>query len=90
MLKKIFKFIGVLLLLGIIAFGVAYYLYNEPLPTGESGPEADALANRMLEALNHKNYKNTAIIEWSFRGGSHTYKWNKQNNEVSVSWDDYR
>ncbi|MGB3143330.1 MAG: hypothetical protein WBB24_04420 [Maribacter sp.] len=90
MLKKIFKFIGVLLLLGIIAFGVVYYLYNEPLPTGKSGPEADALANRMLEALNHKNYKNTAVVEWSFRGGSHTYKWNKQNNEVSVSWDDYR
>jgi len=90
MLKKIFKFVGVLFLLGIIAFGVAYYLYNEPLPSGESGPEADALANRMLEALNHKNYKNTDIIEWSFRGGSHTYKWNKQNNEVSISWDDYR
>ena len=88
-LKKIFKFFGILLLLGIIAFGVVYYLYNEPLPTGESGPEADALANRMLDALNYNNYKNTAILEWSFRGGSHSYQWNKQKNEVSVSWDDY-
>ena len=44
MIKKLFKFIGLLALVLAIGYGVLYYLYNEPLPTGESGPEADALA----------------------------------------------
>ena len=70
-----------------IGYGVLYYLYNEPLPTGESGPEADALAYRMLDALNYKNYNNTNVLEWSFRGDHH-YKWDRRKEIVSVSWDD--
>ena len=54
MIKKLFKFIGLLLLLAILGFGALYYFYNQPVPTGEPGPEADALAYRMLEALDYK------------------------------------
>ena len=87
MIKKLFKFIGLLALVLAIGYGVLYYLYNEPLPTGESGPEADALAYRMLDALNYKNYNNTNVLEWSFRGDHH-YKWDRRKEIVSVSWDD--
>ena len=87
MIKKLFKFIGILALVLAIGYGVLYYLYNEPLPTGESGPEADALAYRMLDALNYKNYNNTNVLEWSFRGDHH-YKWDRRKEIVSVSWDD--
>ncbi|MDF4222137.1 hypothetical protein PXC01_11110 [Maribacter sp. M208] len=86
MIKKLFKLIGILFLLGLIGYGILYYLYNEPLPTGESGPEADALAYRMLDALNFKNYNNTKILEWSFRDDHH-YKWNREKEIVTVSWD---
>ncbi|WP_036154782.1 hypothetical protein [Maribacter forsetii] len=87
MLKKLFKLLGILILLAIISYGVLYYLYNEPLPTGESGPEADALAYRMFDALNYKNYNNTKVLEWSFRGDHH-YIWNREKEIVTVSWDD--
>lgn len=87
MIKKLFKFIGILALVLAIGYGVLYYLYNEPLPTGESGPEADALAYIMLDALNYKNYNNTNVLEWSFRG-DHYYKWDRRKEIVSVSWDD--
>ncbi|WP_405414428.1 hypothetical protein [Maribacter sp. Asnod1-A12] len=87
MLKKLFKLLCILILLAIIGYGVLYYLYNEPLPTGESGPEADALAYRMFDALNYKNYNNTKVLEWSFRGDHH-YIWNKEKEIVTVSWDD--
>jgi len=90
MLKKLFKIFGILVLLALLGFGIAYYLYNEPLPTGESGPEADALAFRMLDALNYKNYQNTNIIEWSFNGGDHQYLWNKEKEQVDVSWGNYK
>ena len=86
MLKKLFKFLGIVILLLIIAYGVLYYLYNKPIPTGESGPEADALAYRMLDALNYKDFNNTKILEWSFRGDHH-YKWDKEKEIVTVSWD---
>ncbi|APQ19103.1 hypothetical protein [Maribacter hydrothermalis] len=87
MIKKLFKILAVLVLLIIICFGVLYYLYNKPIPTGLAGPEADALAYRMLDALEYKKYNNTKIIEWSFRG-DHTYKWDKEKFTVHVSWDD--
>ncbi|WP_396634332.1 hypothetical protein [Maribacter sp. R86514] len=87
MLKKLFKLLGILFLLAAIGYGILYYLYNEPLPTGESGPEADALAYRMFDALNYKNYNNTKVLEWSFRGDHH-YIWNREKEIVTVSWDD--
>ncbi len=89
MLTKLFRYLlGVLLAL-LLVFGILFFLYDKPLPNGESGPEADALAQRMLEALNAKNYEKAALVEWSFRGGSHNYKWNKQKQIVNVSWSDY-
>ena len=86
MLKKLFKLLGILIILAFISYGVLYYLYNKPIPTGESGPEADALAYRMLDALNYKNFDNTKILEWSFRGDHH-YKWDKEKEIVTVTWD---
>ncbi|WP_299010280.1 hypothetical protein [uncultured Tenacibaculum sp.] len=85
-MKKLFKILGVLLLVGAILLAVFYFKNNESLPTGKQGPEADALATKMLEALNYEAYKDTRFIEWSFRG-KHFYKWDKQKNIVEVSWD---
>ncbi len=85
-MKKIFKILGVVLLIGIIALTVLYFSNNEKLPKGKEGPEADALATKMLNALNYDAYKNTRFLEWSFRG-KHFYKWDKKENIVEVSWD---
>ncbi|MEP2280567.1 hypothetical protein [Maribacter sp.] len=82
-----FKLLGILILLAAIGYGILYYLYNEPIPVGESGPEADALAYRMFDALNYKNYNNTKVLEWSFRG-DHNYKWDREKEIVTVSWGD--
>ncbi|MGG6231295.1 hypothetical protein [Tenacibaculum sp. SDUM215027] len=85
-MKKLFKVIGALLLIGAIALTVVYFTSNESLPKGEQGPKADALATKMLKALNYEAYKNTRFIEWSFRG-KHFYKWDKKEDIVEVSWD---
>ncbi|CAL2103151.1 conserved protein of unknown function [Tenacibaculum sp. 190130A14a] len=86
-MKKLFKFLGILLLLIIIVIGAVYFINNEKLPEGKQGAEADALATKMLTALNFENYKNTEVLEWSFRGAHH-YKWVKSENMVIVKWDD--
>ncbi len=86
-MKKFFKVIGILLLLIIGVLTFLYFKYDEALPTGKQGEEADALANKMLVALKHEAYQNTEILEWSFRG-KHFYTWYKQENKVTVAWND--
>jgi hypothetical protein len=86
-MKKFLKILGVIILL-IVGFGVVYYfINNEDLPQGTKGKEADALAIKMFNALNHENFENTEVIEWNFRN-VHFYKWYKQKNIVEVSWDE--
>jgi hypothetical protein len=88
-MKKLFKFIGIILLLLIVAGGLYYFINNKPLPKGKQGKEADALATKMLNALNSDAYKNTEVLKWSFRG-EHTYRWYKQENIVHISWANYK
>ncbi len=85
--KKILKILAGLLVLGVLAFGILYVIYNEPLPEGKSGPRAEALAQKMLNAINYEAYQNTRFLEWSFAGGSHRYKWDKANGKVEVNWN---
>jgi len=85
-MKKVLKLIGSFLALLLVGVTIFYFIYNESIPEGTKGKEADALATKMLKALNYEAYKNTEVIEWSFRG-EHFYKWNKSENTVIVSWE---
>ena len=88
-MKKILKFLGIgigVLLLATILFGVAIH---ESLPEGEKGSNADALAQKMLDALNHDAYQKTGFLEWSYQGGRNQYKWDKAMGRCTVNWDDY-
>lgn len=88
MIKKLAIWIGGLLAL-FIAIGVGVYLaYDKPLPTGQEGPEAEALADKMLEALNYEAYQKLNTIQWTFYR-NHTFIWNKKDNIVTAKWDDY-
>ncbi len=89
MLRKILKVLGIIMAILVIAFIAVYAIYNEKLPEGRAGSDADALAQKMLSTLNHEKYNNTRFLEWSFQGGAHLYKWDKQKRKVEVSWDDY-
>ena len=61
-MKKVLKIIGVavgtLLLVGLITG----WILHEHLPKGASGTEADALAHKMLKALNYDAYKSTRYL----------------------------
>lgn len=89
--KRILKIIaGVIIfftLPSLLFFGFLYLKYNEDLPSGTKGQEADILASKMLEALNEEAYLNTDYLEWTFKG-SHHYKWYKTDSSCEVSWDE--
>ena len=84
-MKKFLKIIGTLLLLLIASGVILFMVKNEALPSGEKGKSADALATKMLQAINSDAYNNAEVLEWSFRN-EHHYKWFKKQNSVSVSW----
>ncbi|QHI34940.1 hypothetical protein IMCC3317_02850 [Kordia antarctica] len=89
MIKKIFKILGKLavgiIVILLLLFTFVYFKYNESLPKGVEGAEADALATKMLVALKHEEYKNTRYLSWTFPGGHH-YVWDKDQHKVDVSW----
>lgn len=79
--------LGILLL--ILYFGYLYIRYNEDIPSGESGPMADALAVKMLESLDHEAYQQTSYLEWTFKS-KHHYKWYRSSGYCEVMWKDYK
>lgn len=88
-LKKIFKIAaGIIVFFTLpclLLFGFLYFKYNEDLPEGIPGKEADALAYKMLEALDYEAFKNTNHIEWTFKKRRH-YELDKVNNVCEVYW----
>lgn len=87
-LKKILLRLAIAVVGLLIVATVAVKIASEPLPEGVSGAEADALARRMLQSLNHEAYLTTDVIYFSFSG--HNYAWNKAENRVVVRWSSHR
>ncbi len=91
--KKTFKIIaGIIVFItlpSLLFIGFLYFKYDEDLPNGQQGVEAEALAVKMLDALDFTAYKKTNYIEWTFRN-KHHYKWEKDKNICTVYWKDYK
>lgn len=64
------------------------YVLSESKPTGTSGPEADALAKKMLVAINIEAWDTTGLVLWTFRDANR-YVWDRKRDFVKVSWDDH-
>ena len=80
--------LALILFLGLSLAGL-YYSYNQELPQGTQGVEADRLAKKMLDAMNYDAYKELDYIAWTFssRGRVRSYKWNKSQGRCKVLWD---
>ncbi|MEM6524861.1 MAG: hypothetical protein AAGF85_03985 [Bacteroidota bacterium] len=80
-------------LYGILALPIliiaGYFAVNERLPYGETGPEAEALADKILSAVNIQGWDSIVAIKWTFRN-SHHYLWDKKRNLVEAKWDEKR
>lgn len=57
------------------------------IPQGAPGPQAEALAQHILEQMNYEAWQNnTRAVSWSFPGG-HRHFWDKSRGLVRVEWD---
>lgn len=86
-MKKRLRILGIVFLLLIVGLFTFYLVKNESLPEGQSGTEADAMAQKMLTAMNKTAWDSTKTVSWTFRG-SHHYTWDREEHLVTVKWGD--
>lgn len=63
------------------------FIMNKPLPKGSSGPEADALARKMVSAVNDTAWDQVNVISWDFVGGV-KHLWDRKRMLDRVQWSD--
>ncbi len=80
-LKGILIALSVIILIPLIGM----ILLNERLPEGNEGSEADALARKMMTAINQEAWDETGVISWRF-AGIHEYLWDRDRDYARVSW----
>lgn len=85
-LKRLLIFGGGFVLLLVIGLVVFIRVQSKPLPQGQVGEEADALAQEMLAWVNHDAWQNTGAIQWNF-DDRQTHLWDKQRHLARVRWD---
>ena len=84
-MKKIFKIIGYVLLILVVILTAAFFKYNEKRPAGIKGEKAEALAQKMMQAVNKAAWDSTNIISWTSRAGN-TLLWDKKRQLVQIEW----
>ncbi len=84
---KWLKRLGVLLLIIVAILAILFFMYNEPKPDSQKGAEADALATKMLNAIDKTGWDSTTYVQWTFKG-MHSFLWDKKRHFVKVTWGD--
>lgn len=84
-MKKIFKIIGLSILILIMAILAFSYFTSKPLPEGKKGIQAELLTDKIQEAINQKAWDSTTAVSFTFMGNHH-YLWDKKSNLVQVQW----
>lgn len=86
-MKKLLKWalmgIGILVAIGTISV----LFLSQKYPEGNSPAKADALAGKMMEALDKDGWDSLKYLSWNF-ADRQSYIWDKQGNKAIVKWDD--
>jgi hypothetical protein len=86
-IKNILKILVGIVILLVAGFFILKAIYSKDLPQGVKGPEAEQLAQKMLDAINYAAFDTLPYVTWSFRG-EHHYVYDKTNNTARISWGD--
>jgi len=79
--------LGAAIVLTVIAGAllVTAVVVHEPRPSGVEGPEADALASRIEEAVDLDAWARTGAVRWTF-AGRNRHLWDRQRELAQVHW----
>lgn len=88
-LVKVLKVLGIVLLSFLLIGLVAKLTLDKPLPKGEEGIKAEALAQKMLIAINDDAWQKLEAVKWNF-DNRHKLLWDKKRHLAKIEWDNYR
>lgn len=88
-MKKFLKWSGIVILGIVILLFVTGWILSEPLPEGKNGSEADALAEKILTAIDQPAWDTTNYVSWNF-GDRHHLLWDRDRKLVQVEWPDHK
>ena len=88
-IRRSLRFLGITALILVLIAGIGYLVLNKSMPEGQEGPEAEAMADKIMEAVNADAWDDLNLIAWTFRG-AHSFVWDQKRNLVEVKWDDNR
>ncbi len=84
--KWVLGILGALIL--ILVAGI--WILSEPMPEGVEGPEADLMAERMMDAVNHEAWDTTEAVSWTFEAVEpHQHLWDRKRHFAKVCWSNY-
>jgi len=88
-MRKILKILAIIIAVLIVGLFALKFALSEKMPKGEQGAAADALAQKMLTAINKPAWDSTGVVQWRFHGrGDHDFLWDRTRNWVQVKWDE--
>jgi len=85
--KRVLLILGIFVLTIGVLFVSAYIFYDQPLPLGHQGKDAEKLAEMMEQSVGLENWKETGAIEWTF-ADSINHLWDRKRNFARVRWDE--
>lgn len=86
-MRRFIKVLFLVLLAFGLTLGIGLRLAHSPLPKGTPGPEADALARRMLESIDDGAWQHTGAVSWDF-DGRQQHLWDRTRQLARVRFDD--
>lgn len=82
---KILKRVGIVLGVLVILLVGTKLVLDKKLPQGTPGEEAEALAQKMLKAIDHKAWLKTGAVAWKY-AGRNEHIWDKKRHLAYVKW----
>ncbi len=81
---KYIKWIGISLVIILLSMVACTKVLSKKIPTTFAG-DGDAVAQKMLTALNKPAWDSLNYLQWTFMN-SHHYAWDKQANIANIRW----
>ncbi len=85
MLRKILKWSGIILIVLIAIVFIGIKLLSEKKPEAVPSEQGDALAEKVLDAINKPAFDSIHYLQWTFPGGRQ-YFWDKRANNAVIEW----
>ncbi|MEM7678760.1 MAG: hypothetical protein AAF449_22490, partial [Myxococcota bacterium] len=87
-MRKVLLFVLGAVGLLVLAIAITIAVADETKPTGKPGPDADRLAQKIIEWTQPQAWAQTGAIRWNF-GGRFDHVWDRQRGFSRVNWGPY-